>query len=164
MAVSAVLGFCLAHSSKRGGYFVAYGMVLVGTLALAVFGLVRIFILKANEGDHLSRLWNTASDATVHAIQSQGQCCGFASYFDRIQLPCTKFDPAVGCYGGFMRDRYLNLLNASLGPSILLVSVLLLAILLDIGMLLVIYYEQEDEKMSISKRQPFDAWHRAVFQ
>lgn len=156
--------------------------------ALVMAGLTTAFLFAAlltiQQASNISSLskkkfsdfWETASPTLLTLIQSEGQCCGFEGYNDRVLEPCKKFNEAVGCWT-VLRDEqgyYLHLLTPALFilASLCFASSILSMILLlqrlrsskrdksDTGMT---YYYDQDESFRINRSQPFDAWHKAVF-
>lgn len=164
--VCSVLGFCASYSGKRVSYFIAYGLVLAAMISSVVLAFVK---LRQEESAsqlyaHFDRLWNEAPESTILQIQATGQCCGFDSYTDRFQEPCTEYDERVGCYEGIIRDTYLHTIHSAATPCIVLIAVLGAAFFLNLAMAVVVKRNDKQERFSVSQRQPFDAWHKAVFQ
>lgn len=158
--------------------------------SLLMSGLAGGFLLAAlmsiNQASNISKsikskfssFWQTASPTLITLIQSDGQCCGFDSYSDRVLEPCTKYSEAVGCWT-VLRDEYGYYLH--LFTPALLVLTCVCAASAFIALVLVIlriygkhsksdpsanggfYYEQQEEPFRINRSEPFDAWHKAVF-
>lgn len=147
----------------------------VALLLSALLALQHSANLSVSAKQKFSAFWETASPPLLTVIQSEGQCCGFDSYTDRVFEPCKKYKEAVGCWT-VLRDEhgyYLHLLTPALFilASLCCASSLLSLILLvqrlrsskrdkgnDNG-----YYYEQDESFRINRSQPFDAWHKAVF-
>ena len=130
--------------------------------------------------DQFSTFWETTSPTLLTLIQSEGQCCGFDSYSDRVLEPCKKYAEAVGCWT-VLRDEYGYYLHL-FTPSLLLLTSMCAASALIALILIIVrlngkrskseddsvpatgfYYEQQEEPFRINRSQPFDAWHKAVF-
>lgn len=134
--------------------------------------------LSAAAKQKFSAFWESASPTLLTLIQSEGQCCGFEGYSDRVLEPCKKYKEAVGCWT-VLRDEhgyYLHLLTPALFIlcSLCCASSLLSLILLvqrlrsakrdkGDGNSAGGYYYDQDESFRINRSQPFDAWHKAVF-
>lgn len=159
-----LLGMCICYSSQRRPFFFGYGILMAGILAVSILGTVQLLAAKSQVRKHFNHIWNTSPDRFAQMIQAKGQCCGFDSYTDRIHEPCKAFEPKVGCFPGFMKDRYLSALKYLLVPLLALVVASGLALVLDLAMFAVIYFELEDERKCIRKQEPFDTWHKAIFQ
>jgi hypothetical protein len=133
----------------------------------------------------MSRLWNKLPDETALAIQSMGQCCGFANYTDRIQEPCIRYLEQVGC--GPIMVRYHKRAVQKLLPVIWAFLSASLAAILS-GTVLWIWGERmsafapepsipsspkprnakyppfAEPLPGTPKGQSYDDWHRTVFQ
>lgn len=123
----------------------------------------------------LSEYWESASPAMLTVIQSEGQCCGFGGYSDRVLEPCKRYAEAVGCWT-VLRDEYAYYLHIMTPCLIILASMCFASSVLGLILLLTRLlsskpskssssdgsYDQE-EPFRINRSQPFDAWHKAVF-
>ena len=166
LLILGTLGFYAGYSSKKQKHFMAYGLIATSMLGIAIFGMIRIktemnmSMMKKT----FSRYWDIAPDSSVLRIQEMGECCGFASYDDRLQEPCTEYIEKIGCWEAIIGPTHARLLREAFVPCVLIAGLLCIAILLNIGMALVVRREVKNKRLSIAQRQPFDAWHKAVFQ
>lgn len=137
------------------------------SLALTSLGIVAVIQVEgARQQDsiqaQLDRLWDDAPTPIIVQIQTWGQCCGFTSYIDRFQEPCTLYADEVGCLEPMRRVRE-GKLRALAGPAAVMV------VGQAVGLILVIIiawagWREERRAQLVGERQPFDAWHKAVFQ
>lgn len=166
LLILGILGLYAGYAGKRQRHFVAYGLVATGMLGVSIFGVIRIktemngFVARRT----FSRYWDGAPDSSVLRIQEMGECCGFEGYEDRVQEPCTEYVEKLGCWEAIIRPVHARLLKQAFVPCILISALLFTATLLNIGMALVVKEEVKERRLSIAQRQPFDAWHKAVFQ
>ena len=160
--------------------------------ALLMLGLAAAFLFSAlanmRQSSNISKsaktrfssFWETASPTLLTLIQSEGQCCGFDSYSDRVLEPCKKYAEAVGCWT-VLRDEYAYYLHLFTPSLLILTSICAASALVALTLLIVrltskrrsksdnadtatgFYYEQQEESFRINRSQPFDAWHKAVF-
>lgn len=145
-------------------------------LFAALLAIQHSSTLSTTSKQRFSEFWETASPTLLTLIQSEGQCCGFSGYSDRVLEPCKKYKESVGCWA-VLRDEhgyYLHLLTPAL---FILASLCCAASLLSLILLLQrlrsakrdksangsAYYYDQDESFRINRSQPFDAWHKAVF-
>lgn len=144
-----------------------------GFVFAALFTMQQTANLNKTVKKKFSNFWESGSPALLTVIQSEGQCCGFNGYSDRVLEPCKKYAEAVGCWT-VLRDEYAYYLHI-LTPSLIVLASLccaasFLALILILSRLLTSKspknsgdgYEQE-EPFRINRSQPFDAWHKAVF-
>lgn len=118
-----------------------------------------------------SRFWSTASPTMITLIQSDGQCCGFDGYSDRILEPCSKYAQAVGCWT-VLRDEYMYYLHL-LAPALIVLAVLCSTCSILAFILIVLrlhaankqndQMDHQEEAFQINRSEPFDAWHKAIF-
>lgn len=123
-----------------------------------------------------SSFWETASPVMLTLIQSEGQCCGFEGYSDRVLEPCKKYSEAVGCWT-VLKDEYAYYSHVLTPALFILASLCSAASFIALVLLVMrlrssrkdksqggngLYYET-DESFRINRSQPFDAWHKAVF-
>jgi hypothetical protein len=166
LLILGVLGLYAGHWGTRQRHFVVYGLMATGMLALATFGVIRI---KTEMGTSMtkktfSHYWDDAPDSSILRIQEMGECCGFEDYEDRVQEPCTEYVERLGCWEAIIRPAHTRLLRQAFIPCTIITALLLIATLLNIAMALTIRRERESKRWSFAQRQPFDAWHKAVFQ
>lgn len=110
----------------------------------------------------LGNIWDSVDNTTALQIESWGQCCGFLNYSDRIQEPCTRYQEEVGCYQ-VMRVLYESKLAMIVVPLTVLLLGECVGLIFNMILLWLSWRETYQSKM-IGDRQPFDAWHKAVFQ
>lgn len=166
LLILGVLGFYAGYAGKKQRHFVAYGLIATAMLGLAIFGVIRIKTEMSTSMTKrtFSRYWDIAPDSSILRIQELGECCGFADYEDRLQEPCTEYVEKIGCWEAIISPTHTQLLREAFVPCVLITGLLSIATLLNIGMARVIKRESRDKRPSIAQRQPFDAWHKAVFQ
>jgi hypothetical protein len=165
MLCAAIMGILAAVTGKPV-LFVAYGLLLATILIASAFGYSNTLMWGRHGFTHkrFSNLWDRLDDTTVLQVQDYGQCCGFDSYTDRIQEPCKRFREQVGCYdtmAGFFKYQ-LNRLRV---PALMVMVVTCLVFLATAALFWFVRRQRrQDKRKLIPDRQPFDAWHKAVFQ
>ncbi len=149
---------------------VLLALVIVGLLAAALAVALKETLAVQQDGTgavlaELSGAWNRVSDATAVRIQAWGQCCGFYDYGDRAVDPCTKYAPEVGCAEP-AAALYMRRVTAMVAPLAVLLGGALVGLLLQAALLRRTWGESSAaaEAKFIGDRQPFDDWHKAVFQ
>ena len=164
IVASAIFGL-LAIIFRKRGFFAAYG-ILVGVvlvLASAGYSQMQLKSRKSFTHDTFSRMWDRLPVNSVLQIQAYGECCGFEMYADRIQEPCKKYREQVGCYE-MMEGYWLYQINRLIIPTVIvMISCLVEAIFMIVLFAAVRKKKEADKKKLITDRQPFDAWHKAVF-
>ena len=166
LLILGILGFYAGYAGKKQRHFVAYGLTTAAMLGLTILGMIRI---KTELGTSMtykifSQYWDAAPDSSILRIQEIGECCGFEEYDDRMQEPCTEYVEKLGCWEAIIRPTHTELLKEAFVPCVIVIGLLSVAILLNIGMALAVRKESKKRRPSIAQRQPFDAWHKAVFQ
>lgn len=143
---------------------VGYLLLMIAVLAVTIWGNVGIgsLLKETSVEERLDRVWMQSDTATILQIESWGQCCGFHNYTDRIQEPCTKYQQELGCFE-LMRGQYQSRLAGMLAPSLVLLVGELGGVALITLILWLEWREGRKAKM-VGDRQPFEAWHKAVFQ
>ena len=193
MAICGLIAFIVIPLKKRrieGAQGVRIRWIVVDSIIMAAIGasmLISGVLLRSPPNAITARLsgfWETASPALLSVIQQRGQCCGFASYSDRVLEPCSKFNPAVGC-ASVLLDDYRYYTQQILQPALFCVSALcfagaFLAALFSIVRLRLREREERESQAlmfsnalangedvgifpaKLKRSQPFDAWHKAV--
>lgn len=163
-------------------WIVVDALVMAGLSAAFLFAALANIRQSSNidksAKSRFSSFWEKTSPALVTLIQSEGQCCGFDSYTDRILEPCKKYAEKVGCWT-VLRDEYGYYLHLFTPALFVLASMCAASALIALILLIVrlngkrnkndqeadgtFHYEQQEEPFRINRSQPFDAWHKAVF-
>ena len=144
----------------------AYGLTTAAMLGLAIFGMIRIRTELDTSMTYrtFSQYWDAAPDSSILRIQEMGECCGFEDYEDRLQEPCTEYVEKMGCWEAIIEPTHTELLREAFPPCVIVIGLLSIGTILNVGMALVVRSESRSKQPSIAQRQPFDAWHKAVFQ
>jgi hypothetical protein len=130
----------------------------------------------------MSRAWSALHTDTAVLIQDQGQCCGFASYKDRLIEPCIRRQQERGCQARLV--EYYGRAGRRMLPvmwTVLMASVL--AIVSGVLFWAAGYHLPEPshqtpptnssntmttdefaETPMTPKGQSYEAWHRTIFQ
>lgn len=163
MFVTALGAFGTTHD-RHTPALVGYGVLMAAVVGVTIWGISAVGVALHEDSivSHLDSLWLDSDTQTVLQIQSWGQCCGFNNYTDRIQEPCTKYAQELGCFE-VMKGPYQSRLTSLLVPGTILLIGECLGITLSILLLWLVWRESRQAKL-IGDRQPFDAWHKAVFQ
>ena len=155
----------LAAVFRHRAFFALYGLLLSAILIMSAVGYSRLQAMAKPAYTHrvFSDLWDAMDGNTLLQVQAYGECCGFNDYNDRLREPCQRYRQQVGCYQ-VMEAFFAHQLNYLLAPLIALMAISLV----NAGVMLVLFIllqrkRQHDRKKLISDRQPFDAWHKAVF-
>lgn len=172
----------------RIGALIIYAVLMGALVSLIFVGGLRVeeFLAKPEKIDiYLDQVWDGLRDSSVAKIQAYGQCCGYLDYDDRVVEPCTHYEPQVGC-----RDVMIDIFKPKTRNSVTVALVLaicgLFGLFLDTLMLFSVIvapcipkktkkknidddliFQSDAETGGIKfegNRQPFDAWHKAVFQ
>jgi hypothetical protein len=165
LMLTSALGAVGAHrETARPALYFSAGLVamLIGMTLWGVWLIGGSLSDDVRLESNLSSMWDTAPTATIVQIESWGQCCGFASYTDRFQEPCEAYTPEVGCLEP-MRKQVTSKLTALLVPS----TFVLVGQGIGLGAILILLWalwRHDRQAKLIGERQPFDAWHKAVFQ
>ena len=171
-------------SGARIRWIVLDALLMAGLAAVFLFAALKNMRQSSNISksakDRFSSFWETASPTLLTLIQSEGKCCGFDSYRDRVLEPCKKYSEAVGCWT-VLRDEYGYYLHLFTPSLLILTSICAASAIIALILLTVritskrsksdsdtrdtggFYYEQQEEAFRINRSQPFDAWHKAVF-
>lgn len=169
-----VLGIVLIFVTALGAFgvlderntpaLVGYSILMLAVTGVTIWGVTAISgsLQDGTVEEHLDHVWMDSDTPTVLQIQTWGQCCGFKNYTDRIQEPCTKYQEEVGCFPA-MKSQYTARLTSMLVPSTVLLIAECVGILLN-GLILWLSWREGKQAKLIGDRQPFDAWHKAVFQ
>lgn len=169
-----VLGIVLIFVTALGAFgvmderntpaLVGYAILMLAVTGVTIWGVTAISgsLQDSDIETHLDRIWIDSDTSTVLQIQTWGQCCGFNNYTDRIQEPCTKYAEEVGCLQ-MMKGQYEARLTSMLVPSTILLIAECIGIVLN-GLVLWLSWREGKQAKLIGDRQPFDAWHKAVFQ
>lgn len=160
----AVLGALGAFDEHNTPALVGYGILMLALTGVTIWGIAAINtnLQDAKVEAQLDKIWMQSDTTTVLQIESWGQCCGFHNYTDRIQEPCTKYSEEVGCFE-VMRRPYEARLTSMMIPSTILLACEAVGMLGNLVVLWFIWREGKEAKL-VGERQPFDAWHKAVFQ
>lgn len=176
---------------QRSAYkcYIALAFLLAVSMG-AVLRYTAVTLRPDTVRHHLSRLWDRIPDDTALAIEGMGECCGFASYRDRIQEPCIRRQQERGC-----ADVMVAYYRGSIRRLVPIVWMVLVSCLVAVasGVALWLWGEQEcayrvpvedaavKEPFTTSskddhgaqdvfnlpgtpKGQSFDDWHRTIFQ
>jgi hypothetical protein len=164
MIISSIFAL-LAIIFRKKGFFAVYG-ILIGVilvLASAGYSQMQIKSRKAYTQEIFSRMWDRLPTNSVLQIQAYGECCGFEAYADRIQEPCKKYREQVGCYE-MMEGYWLFQINRLIVPTVIvMIACLIEAVFMIVLFMAVRKKKEADKRKLITDRQPFDAWHKAVF-
>lgn len=160
----AAIGTVGATQEKGGPALWAYVCLVSILLVMAVYGVASIgnALKESSLEKSLSTLWDTAPARTIVQIESWGQCCGFFNYTDRFQEPCTAYEEEIGCWEP-MRSAVQGQLTAMMVPATVLLVGEALGLALTLLLAWALWRADRQAKL-IGERQPFDAWHKAVFQ
>lgn len=142
---------------------VATGL-LFGLLILLAMG-ISIQYNRPSNSQYLSTLWDTMEKNQVKKIQNIGECCGFLDYNDRIQEPCKEYHEQIGC-SEFMEEIYVPLVDKAMIPWVALWMLTVFGIFIHLTLIIITLYEEKrarEGRFVLGERQPFDAWHKAVF-
>jgi len=172
------------------GALTLYLVLMGGLLSVLLIGGVRLDDFLDNEErvhQYLDGVWDGMRDQAAARLQQYGQCCGFSDYGDRAMEPCTVYEPQVGCREvmvDLFRPRTTNAVTMAFVLAVcLVIGILLDGILLGALVLRLILGSRTpsakggapddlpDDGTALGasfkfegNRQPFDAWHKAVFQ
>ena len=160
------VGLLTHFGNKSAMRFLVLEVALILLFCVAVFATVHV--KEESNMDQIrsrfSRMWDTAEDSLILRIQDIGECCGFESYEDRIQDPCTEYEQRIGCWSGIIEPVYMHTLKEIIVPGSILTVVLGIGMLLNLLTVIAVIKDSKPIKVLNGQRQPFDAWHRAVFQ
>lgn len=150
---------------RKGGVSIRIATgLLFGLMVLLAMGIF-IQYTRPSSRKYLSNLWDTMDKGEIYKIQNVGECCGFTDYNDRIQEPCKQYHEQIGC-SEFMEEVYVPLVDKAMIPWVALWLFTVCAILIHITLISITLYEEKkarDGRFVLGERQPFDAWHKAVF-
>lgn len=158
------LGMLAMSFDRNIPVLLSYSTLMLVTICVSIWGLTMIsasLVPSQMEGT-LDDLWMHGNNNTVVQIESWGQCCGFHNYSDRVQEPCTLYDQEIGCLEP-MREQLSSKLTAMVVPTTLLLVAECIGLAASLITLWMVWREGKEAKV-IGERQPFDAWHKAVFQ
>lgn len=160
----AMLGALGAFDDQNTPALVGYGILMLAITGVTIWGITAIgsYLQDEHVETQLDRVWMQSDTNTVLQVESWGQCCGFHNYTDRIQEPCTKYSEEVGCFE-VMKKPYVARLSSMMVPGTILLACEAIGMLGNLLVLWLIWRESKEAKM-VGERQPFDAWHKAVFQ
>jgi hypothetical protein len=158
------LGAIGTTSERNAPALYGYMLLMTAVLSVTIWGVTEVGISLQDSSieTHLDSLWMNAETSTILQVESWGQCCGFHNYTDRIQEPCTKYEQEVGCLDP-MRSQYQARLTTMLAPGMVLLVGECFGVALT-GMILWLAWREGRQAKLVGERQPFDAWHKAVFQ
>ncbi|PJF17715.1 hypothetical protein PSACC_02474 [Paramicrosporidium saccamoebae] len=158
------LGAVGATNDRNSPALVGYSLLMLAAIGVTIWGVSSVGMsMKDPEVEgYLDRVWMDSDNGTILQIESWGQCCGFHNYTDRIQEPCTKYAEEMGCYE-LMKGQYEESLTVMLVPATLLLVAECVGLALNLAVLWLVWREGRQAKL-VGDRQPFDAWHKAVFQ
>lgn len=158
--------------------YLALAIMMAVAMGAALRYTTAVTLKPASVRNHLSQTWNRIPEESALAIESMGECCGFASYKDRIQEPCIRRQVERGCASTMIKyyerstRRLITIMSTVLVAS-------LIGVVLAVGLWIWGEREQvfavvpvpveEDREGTLNlpgtpKGQSFDDWHRTIFQ